>query len=309
MKPRIIYYYQTFLADGLKDILYPNSPVTHIHLSAIHFGNNNKNNNKVPYIHLNDYTPDNVRFQQVWEDLKKADDLGITVVVMLGGAGGAFNYLFNDFDTYYPILRDFIKKHVIIKGIDLDIEEVVTLKNAKMLINQIDKDFGSDFIIAMAPVQSSLEINEPGLGGFIYKDLYNSKEGQRIDYFNTQFYFDYSFDSFTHILNNGYPPEKIVVGSISSQNTSNCVDEIKKIHQHYPIFGGVFNWEYFDVEPSCNGWATIMKNIIDKPNPNDYQLVVVNQVNNNNLTFTQYVVNYFRETYQLFLYFVSSITT
>ena len=96
MKPRIIYYYQTFLADGLKDILYPNSPVTHIHLSAIHFGNNNTNNNKVPYIHLNDYTPDNVRFQQVWKDLKKANDLGITVVVMLGGAGGAFDYLFND---------------------------------------------------------------------------------------------------------------------------------------------------------------------------------------------------------------------
>ena len=35
MKPRIIYYYQTFLADGLKDILYQDSPVTHIHLSAI----------------------------------------------------------------------------------------------------------------------------------------------------------------------------------------------------------------------------------------------------------------------------------
>ena len=63
------------------------------------------------------------------------------------------------------------------------------------------------------------------------------------------------------------------------------------------------------MEPSCNGWATIMKNIIDKPNPNDYQLVAINQVNNNNLTFTQYVVNYIRETYQLFLYFVSSITT
>ena len=308
MKPRIIYYYQTFLADGLKDILYQDSPVTHIHLSAIHFGNNNKNNNKVPYIHLNDYTPDNYRFKKVWEDLEEANKLGIKIVAMVGGAGGAYGYLFSEFDTYYPILRDFLKQHSIIKGIDLDIEEVVSLENVEMLINKINEDFGGEYIISMAPVQSSLEINENGLGGFIYKDLYNTKEGQRINYFNTQFYFDYSFDSFVTILNNGYPPEKIVVGSISSQNTSNCANEIKKIAQHYPIFGGVFNWEYFDVEPSCNGWANMMKNIINRSNL-DYQIISINQMNQSNTSFSQYFYSYIRETYELFLYFITSITT
>ena len=40
--PKIIYYYQTF--NDLNKILYPNTPVTHIHLSAIHFGNNKDKN-------------------------------------------------------------------------------------------------------------------------------------------------------------------------------------------------------------------------------------------------------------------------
>ena len=44
MIKRIIYYYQTFI--GLKDILIPDTKVTHLHLSAIHFGLDNEN---IPY--------------------------------------------------------------------------------------------------------------------------------------------------------------------------------------------------------------------------------------------------------------------
>ena len=44
----------------------------------------------------------------------------------------------------------------------------------------------------MAPVQSSLEEDAPGMGGFIYKDLWLSPEGSLIDYFNGQFYGDFS---------------------------------------------------------------------------------------------------------------------
>ena len=36
----------------------------------------------------------------------------------------------------------------------------------------------------MAPVSPSLETDYPGMGGFVYKDLYNSLEGKYIDYFN-----------------------------------------------------------------------------------------------------------------------------
>ena len=91
------------------------------------------------------------------------------------------------------------KRKSIYNGIDLDVEEYASLDNIKMLINQLDGDFGSEFIISMAPVQSSLQQDYPGMGGFIYKDLYNTKEGQRINYFNGQFYDDYDYEYYIYI--------------------------------------------------------------------------------------------------------------
>ena len=256
---KIIFYYQTF--TGLKPILYTNTPVTHIHLSSVHFGNNGDN---TPYIHLNDYHPDNERFIDVWKELEIANkQYGIKVILMVGGAGGAFSDLFNNFNIYYPMLKKTIETNKVIEGIDLDIEEYVSLDNVKMLINKINSDFGNEFIISMAPVQSSLQDNNPGLGGFVYKDLYNSKEGLLIDYFNTQFYFDYSLESFTDIIDNGYPEDMIVIGSISSQYQKRCFDTLKEINNKYPSFGGVFNWEYFDVKPDSNSWAVAVNNIIN----------------------------------------------
>ena len=74
---------------------------------------------------------------------------------MVGGAGGAYNSLFSNFDVYYKMLKKAIIKYNI-KGIDLDVEENTDINNIKKIINQLDKDFGKDFIITMAPVGSSL---------------------------------------------------------------------------------------------------------------------------------------------------------
>lgn len=255
---KIIYYYQTF--KGLKDILYEGTPVTHIHLSSIHFG---LDKNDIPYIHLNDNHPDDKIFDNLWKDIEKAKELGIKIILMIGGAGGGFMELFMNFDAYYKLLKDLIDNHECICGVDLDIEEYTSLENIKMLMNKIRTDFGKDFIISMAPVQSSLEYDEPGLGGFVYKDLYLSDEGKYIDYFNTQFYYDYSLEAFENIVKNGYPEEKVVVGSISSQNIDTCLDEIKKIKTEYSNFSGVFNWEYFDSKPSAGEWCELMKESIN----------------------------------------------
>ena len=86
MSPKIIYYYQTF--TDLKDILYEGCPVTHIHLSSIHFGTNNDGS---PYIHLNNNEPTDKVFDDVWKDLEDASSMGIKIVLMIGGAGGAYN--------------------------------------------------------------------------------------------------------------------------------------------------------------------------------------------------------------------------
>ena len=259
---RIIYYYQTFI--GLSSILKSDTPVTHIHLSAIHFGVNTDGS---PYIHLNNYPPDNKIFDLVWEDIAKAKQLGIKIVLMMGGSGSAYTVLFSDFKTYYPLLVQTIKEHPEIEGIDLDVEEYASLDNIKMLINQLDGDFGSEFIISMAPVQSSLQQDYPGMGGFIYKDLYNTKEGQRINYFNGQFYDDYSVESYQEAVNNGYPANKVVMGMISDQDLGNNVNVVSQLSKLYPQFGGVFDWEYFDAPPSPHKnpglWSYEMKKVIE----------------------------------------------
>ena len=74
---------------------------------------------------------------------------------MIGGAGGAYNYLFSDFEIYYKLLYDAINKYPI-DGIDLDIEEPVKLNDVKMLIRRIRKDFGRNFIISVAPISYAL---------------------------------------------------------------------------------------------------------------------------------------------------------
>ena len=80
--------------------------VTHIHLSSIHFGINNDGSY---YIHLNDYPPNDPRFNVVWEQLKEASDLGIKIVLMVGGAGGGFTQLFSNYQEYYKLLKKTVK--------------------------------------------------------------------------------------------------------------------------------------------------------------------------------------------------------
>ena len=254
MTKRIIYYYQTF--NGLKSILTQDTKVTHIHLSSIHFGNDEHNN---PYIHLNDHNPNDKIFDSVWEDIKKAKQLGIKIILMIGGAGGAFQTLFSNIHTYYSLLKEFLlEKSDLIDGVDLDIEEIVNINDVELLILQIKRDFGDSFIITMAPVQYSIENDVPGMGGFIYKDLYN-KCGHLIDYFNVQCYYDYSVNAYKQMIKNGYPEDKIVMGSISSQNFNSNLNVLKEIVKNYNNFGGVFNWEYVDAPKN---WSTIVYNCL-----------------------------------------------
>jgi hypothetical protein len=244
--PKIIYYYQTF--KTIQPII-KNSFVTHIHLSSIHFGTNQ---DKSPYIHLNDYPPNDEKFDTVWKEIEEAKDNGIKIILMMGGAGGAYTDLFSNFETYYSLLKKLLEeKKDIISGIDLDIEEYVKLEDVKMLINRIVEDFGEDFIISMAPVQESLQKDNISMGGFVYKDLYNSEVGKYIDYFNGQFYADYSEEAYNECIKNGYPPEKVVMGMITFENLQDNLKVLKNLYNKYGnTFGGSFIWEYSNSPPS-----------------------------------------------------------
>ena len=42
----------------------------------------------LPYIHLNNCPPNDPKFDEVWEEMTWAQNRGIRVVLMIGGAGG-----------------------------------------------------------------------------------------------------------------------------------------------------------------------------------------------------------------------------
>lgn len=257
MKPRIIYYYQTF--STLKSVLYQNTPLTHIHLSSIHFGVDNTNK---PYIHLNDNDPYDKQFDFLWNELKVAVHYGIKIHLMIGGAGGGYSTLFSDFETYYAMLYKLIdQKSNVITGIDLDIEEYVSLDNVKKLIKRLKEDFGNNLSLSMAPIQSSLEYDESGLGGFCYKDLLQSQEGKMIEYFNGQFYGDYSLEAYDAVVKNGYLPEMVVMGCIAGNTDYNEIDKV--ITKYKNKFGGVFLWEYCYAKPSPGQWLRNINNILN----------------------------------------------
>ena len=261
MIPKVIYYYQTL--NGLVTLL-ENGYATQINLAAIHFG---LDSNNKPYIHLNDYKPNDPKFDSLWDELEQAQQQNIKIVLMVGGAGGAYQTLFSDFETYYQLLYQLIKDKTMITGIDIDVEENVNLADIKMLIKRIKKDFRYNFQISMAPISYSMESDNPGMGGFIYKDLYHSPEGAMIDFFNVQCYGSYSKELYDDIIHNGYPPNKIIMGMIYGQNINNIINELNKIKKAYPDFLGVFMWEFFQAPPGApehpETWGQIMKHILN----------------------------------------------
>ena len=79
-------------------------------------------------------------------------------------------------------------------------------------------------------------------------------------------YYSFSFNTYDSIINNGYPPEKVVMGMESGQfnksTFSDALNEVKKIKEKYPNISGVYDWEYIDAPPNDTDpseWALLMK--------------------------------------------------
>ena len=239
---RLIFYYQTTRVPlrALPDQSY-------VYVSALHFRDGS--------LYLNDALADSQT--ELWRHVESLD--GVTTMVMLGGAGGAFGTLFADFDHYYAVLVDFLRARPYLKGIDLDVEEQCELSDVRRLIGCLDESFGADFAITMAPVQSSLETDCPGMGGFSYRDLVHSPEGQRIDWFNTQCYDDYTCDAYDRIIANGYSPEKVVFGVCGDAYPDDCEEQVHRVYSKYGAsMGGVFLWEYGDTQIPPSRWSADM---------------------------------------------------
>jgi len=281
---RVAYYYQTQYYNGnyisLASIWKQLDKQTHkpittdVMVAAFHLG---YNTNGTPYIHLNDNVPSDPMFKVMWKQVATLQKHGVTVRMMLGGAAqGSYQDLFSHWDTFYPILKHTLR-HYKLNGIDLDIEETVSLADAKKLIDQLNKDFGKKFIMTMAPVASALW-GGSNLSGFSYLDLNKSPEGKRINWFNGQFYSGFATletpSDYEHAAEY-FPADKIVAGMLSNPLNGNgfvplntVAKTLKKLVAKYPTFGGVSAWEYFNSLPGGLPdpvkWGAYMANAMGK---------------------------------------------
>ena len=148
--------------------------------------------------------------------------------------------MFSNFDLYYEMLKNVLKSHSYISGVDLDIEENVNLNNVIKLVNSLKTDFGNEFLISFAPVAFALQKNRTGMGGFLYNDLMNVV-GDKIENLNTQFYYDFSVESYNEVIQNGYKPSQVILGM--TQNNTNEFEIVNDLCKKYKDFKGIFFWE------------------------------------------------------------------
>ena len=87
-----------------------------------------------------------------------------------------------------------------ISGVDIDVEEGTSIENIQKLIHDLTKDFGEGFTITMAPIAPSLQTDGGSISGIDYKKLYESDEGKYIDWFNTQCYDSFTFETYDSII-------------------------------------------------------------------------------------------------------------
>ncbi|MFC0626917.1 discoidin domain-containing protein [Kribbella deserti] len=266
---RVVVYYQTQYLNNVyvspKPMTDNNTGVTDVLVGAIHLNSDGST-------HLNDHPPGDPRYNQMWTDLKAMQAKGVHVLGMVGGAAqGTFQRLQNDFATYYPRLKNVITTYGL-DGVDLDVEETMSQAAINRLIDQLTTDFGTDFIITLAPVATALS-GGGNLSGFNYETL-ERERGTKIDWYNAQFYCGWgsmaNTTGYDNIINRGlFTPNKVVAGVVT--NSANCggyvplatlKNTLGALVAKYPNFGGVDGWEYFNSDPGGTAapwrWAAEM---------------------------------------------------
>jgi hypothetical protein len=264
---RVVVYYQTQYYNGTYvsplGLTANNTGATDLLIGAFHLNGDLS-------VHLNDNPPSDPMFTQMWADVATMQAKGVHAIGMVGGAAqGSFQALDTNFATYYPLLKNVVSTYHL-DGLDLDVEESMSLAGMERLIDQLHTDFGAGFIVTLAPVATALS-GGGNLSGFSYDQLYRDRASS-ISWFNAQFYCGWgslsSTSGYDAIINHGVvPADKVVAGTLT--NPANCgsgyVDPsvlnstLASLVSKYPTFGGVAGWEYFNSLPGGTGapwqWA------------------------------------------------------
>src|SRR5437763_4173467 len=253
---RVIVYYQTIFNGSTYvsplTLTSHNTGVTDVLVGAIHLDANS-------VVHLNDDPPSAAKFTQMWRDLATLRGQGVHTLAFVGGAAqGSFQRLETDFATYYPLLRNLVRTYSL-SGLDLDIEEHMSNAAVNRVIDALQADFGSSFLITLAPVATELS-GGGGLSGINHDTLYRDR-GAQISWFNTQFYCGWgslaNTSGYDSIIRRGIvPASKVVAGTVT--NPANCSgfvsmstlkSTVRSLVSKYPTFGGIDGWEYFNSLP------------------------------------------------------------
>ncbi|KAI5867202.1 glycoside hydrolase family 18 protein [Durotheca rogersii] len=279
---RLVVYYQTThdpsgnLISILPLITKPGISVTHINVAAIHL---NEDPNAMT---LNDHAPSDPRYTTMWAELRIAQASGIKVLGMLGGAAkGSYTRLDQDqktFDAYYGPLYEMVRERSL-DGLDLDVEEDMSLAGIVRLIDRLRSDFGPAFVITLTPVATALLDPTRNLSGFDYEAL-EVMRGSQIAWYNAQFYCGWGDASTPHMyqlcIRKGWQPQKIVLGLVTTpKNGPGWVPPemlaatLTLLRHQFPNFGGVMGWEYFNSLPGGQErpweWAQQMTKILSGP--------------------------------------------
>lgn len=268
---RVVTYYQTQYNGSQYvsplGLTTNNTRVSDIIVAAFHL-------DSPTVVHLNDDPPSAARFTQMWADLASMQTKGVRVLGMVGGAAqGSFQRLDTDFTTYYPVLKNIINTYHL-DGVDLDVEESMSLAGMQRLITSLRADYGPAFVITLAPVATAL-YGGGNLSGFNYEQLYQSV-GASISWFNAQFYNGWGYMGTTanydaiaarHLI----PVQKVVAGMLSNPGnggsgyvdvTTTATSTVKSLVSEHQEFGGTASWEYFNSLPGGTGapwqWASTM---------------------------------------------------
>lgn len=264
--PRLVAYIQTFKSvDGgplsLLPLLNENTSVTHILLSAVHL------NDQPGDITLNNNHPNDTMYDPLWSEVKQLQAGGIKVMMMLGGAArGTFGRLSGDddsFHAYYDPLLAILRQYNI-QGLDIDIEESVPISMPLRLLRQLNTDLGSDFILTMAPVASSLLHSSTGLHGFSQSEMdaqateASRPNGKLVNWYNAQFYNGWGDASSTAmydqiISQGGWAADRVVMGVLTNPGDGGSgfvgLDTLKSVvgtlGAKYASFGCAVGWEYW----------------------------------------------------------------
>lgn len=279
-EPRVVLYHQThYNRNGAFVSALPLITecveyvgISHLIIAAIHI------NERPGDITLNDDPPDAPKHDPLWEEVKIFQSVGVKVLGMLGGAAkGSFTRLDQSeavFEAFYIPFRDAIRS-CRFDGLDLDVEEEMSLSGIIRLIDRLKADFGQAFIITMSPVASALQGGQH-LSGFDY-DALEVMRGSSIDCYHIQFYNNWGqlrdVNGIAEILFRGCQPEKLVMGVLTNPGNGHGFIPIEHLQRTFaPLIqdglrlGGVMGWEYFNSLPGGEErpweWAEAMMKTI-----------------------------------------------